>query len=253
MSQQVFITGAASGIGLAMASAFVAEGAKVTLLDRDSDRVEAARADLAKEAGAAVWAMTADVAEAAEMTQAIAAAARAMEGLDVVIANAGIGLTKPFLETTPEAFAAVHAVNIRGVFHTIWAGAREMIARGQAGSLLVNASVTGLRPSTERAAYGSSKAAAINLAQVAAIELAPQGLRVNAICPGPVATPLTEVMHDGPTRQEWETRVPMQRYGTPEEIADLAVFLASPRASYINGQAIAVDGGWTIAGLMPQR
>ncbi|GAB5469207.1 MAG: SDR family oxidoreductase [Rhodospirillales bacterium] len=254
MSRKVFITGGASGIGLAMADAFLAAGAKVTLADRAAEQVEAARTQLQSGLGESetrVWAMTADVVEAAALSQALSSAARAMEGLDVVIANAGIGVTKPFLDTTPEEFEAVHAVNIRGVFHTLRAGAREMIARGRPGVLLVNASVTALRASANRAAYGSSKAAAVNLAQIAAIELAPKGIRVNAICPGPVDTPLTQAMHDEATRQEWLGRVPQHRYGTPAEIASLAVFLASPAASYITGQAVAVDGGWTTAGLFP--
>ncbi len=252
--QRVFITGGASGIGLAMAEAFLAQGALVTLADRAAEAAETARAGLQSaldEPEQRVWAMGADVVQAAELAQAVTAAARAMEGLDVVIANAGIGVVKPFLDTTPEEFEAVHAVNTRGVFHTLRAGAREMIARGQGGTLLVNASVTGLRASANRTAYGSSKAAVINLAQIAALELAPQGIRVNTICPGPVDTPLTREMHDPGTRHEWESRVPMHRYGSPAEIAALAVFLASPAASYITGQAIAVDGGWTSSGLLP--
>ena len=185
------------------------------------------------------------------MAQAIASAARTMDGLDVVIANAGIGITKPFLDTTPEEFAGIHAVNACGVFHTLHAGAREMIARGEGGSMLVVSSVTGLRASANRTAYGSSKAAALNLGQIAAIELAARDIRVNVICPGPVDTPMTRVMHDPATRAEWLSRVPMARYGTREEIAGLALFLSSPAASYITGQAIAVDGGFTAPGLMP--
>lgn len=251
--QRVFITGGASGIGLAMAQAFLEKGALVTLADRAADTAEQSRAELQSGLGATqrVWAMGVDVVQAAELAQAIAAAARAMEGLDVVIANAGIGIVKPFLDTTPEEYEAVHAVNSRGVFHTLRAAAREMIARGQGGCLLVNASVTGLRASANRTAYGTAKAAVVNLAQIAAAELAPKGIRVNAICPGPVDTPLTRQMHDPATRHEWESRIPMHRYGTPAEIAALAVFLASPSASYITGQAIAVDGGWTTTGLMP--
>ncbi len=254
--QRVFITGGASGIGLAMAEAFLAEGALVTLADRAAAAAEEARARLQAGLGSAgqrVWAKGVDVVDAAALAQAVQEAAAAMEGLDVVIANAGIGVVKPFLETTPEEYEAIHAVNSRGVFHTLKAGAEAMIAGGRGGVLLVNASVTGLRASANRTAYGSAKAAAVNLAQIAAAELAPLGIRVNVVCPGPVDTPLTREMHDPATRQEWESRVPMHRYGTPAEIAALAVFLASPAASYITGQAIAVDGGWTTTGLMPTR
>ncbi len=251
--QGVFITGGATGIGLAMAEAFLASGAFVTLADRAIEAAKESRDRLQADLGGEqrVWALEVDVVDPSAVSDAVTAAARAMNGLDVVIANAGIGIVKPFLETTPEEYEQIHAVNSRGVFHTLLAGAKEMIARGRKGSLLVNASVTGLRASANRTAYGSAKAAVINLAQIAAAELAPQGLRVNVICPGPVDTPLTKVMHDPLTRQEWESRVPMQRYGTPAEIAALALFLASPAASYITGQAIAVDGGWTTTGLMP--
>ncbi len=252
--QRVFITGGASGLGLAMVEAFLAQGALVTIADRAAETAEAARARLQEslpEQDPRIWAIALDVVQAAEVAQAVTAAARAMDGLDVVIANAGIGITKPFLDTTPEEFEAVHAVNARGVFHTLRAGAREMIARGGGGAMIVNASVTGLRASANRTAYGTAKAAAVNLGQIAAIELASKDIRVNVICPGPVDTPMTQVMHDPATRAEWQTRLPMRRYGTPEEIAALAVFLASPAASYITGQAIAVDGGWTSTGLMP--
>ncbi len=252
--QRVFITGGASGLGLAMVEAFLAEGAKVTIADRAAEEAEKARAKLRdglSDASPRLWAMPLDVARAGEVDRVMSEAARAMEGLDVVIANAGIGITKPFLDTTPEEFEAVHAVNVRGVFHTLHAGAREMIARGRGGSLLVVSSVTGLRASANRTAYGSSKAAALNLGQIAAIELAGKDIRVNVICPGPVDTPMTRVMHDPATRAEWLNRLPMARYGTRAEIANLAVFLASPAASYITGQAIAVDGGWTSTGLMP--
>ncbi len=205
--QRVLITGGASGIGLAMARAFLNDGAVVTLADRDIEQAELSRAALQSDLGEAeqrVWALGVDVVEADEVEQVVAEAARTMDGLDVVIANAGIGIVKTFLETTPEEYEAVHAVNSRGVFHSLRAGTLEMIAQDTGGALLVNASVTGLRASAYRTAYGSSKAAVINLTQIAALELASQGIRVNALCPGPVDTPLTREMHDSATRAEWE-------------------------------------------------
>jgi len=249
---RVFITGGASGIGLAIGRAFLAAGHAVTLADRNAERAEQSAAELQAEIGGErrAWSCFCDVVEAEGTTAAVERSAEAMGGLDAVIANAGVGVAKPFLEITPEEFEQVHAVNIRGVFHTLQAGARALMAR-DGGSLLVNASVTALRASAYRGAYGSSKAAAMNLAQIAAIELAPHGVRCNVICPGPVSTPLARSMHSEATQREWLSRLPMGRYGTPEEIAGIAVFLASPAAAYITGQAIAVDGGWSATGLMP--
>ena len=249
--KKVFITGAGAGIGKAIAKAFASAGATLVLADIDGRTAEAT-ASMLRETGADCYGMVLDVSDPAAVANAVAAAAREMAGLDSVIANAGIALGKSFLDTTPEEFQRIHTVNLIGAFATLRAGAREMVARStQGGSLIAIASVTGLRGSANRVAYASSKAALINLVQTAAVELGPKGIRANAVCPGPIETPLVQELHTSGARAEWLSRLPQGRYGAPREVADLVLFLASEQASYINGQAIAIDGAWSATGLMP--
>ena len=225
----IIVTGAASGIGQAIAARFEAEGATVIA------------ADIAPDAPYIL-----DVADAASCT-ALAARVLAEHGrIDAMVNSAGIGRDIPFLETTPEIFDRIIAVNLRGSFLIGQACARAM----KPGSAIVNiASVSGLRGNAGRSAYGASKGGVVTLSQVMATELASHGIRVNVIAPGPIDTPLVEKMHTAAARTAWQAAVPMARYGTPAEIAAAATFLCSDDASYITGHVLAVDGGFLAGGV----
>lgn len=248
--KHAFVTGGASGIGFAMCRGFASEGAAVTIADIDAAAAEKAAAEL-REAGGDIEACHIDVADPQSVETAVGAAAESHGALDILVSNAGIGFAKRFLDTTPEEFARVIAVNLAGVFYTSQAGAREMIARKTAAGRLINmASVAGVRGSAERTAYGAAKAAVINLTQVAAVELAKHGITVNAIAPGPIETPLVRDLHTAENRAAWYQGTPQRRYGAPEDIAAAALYLASDAAGFVNGTVLAVDGGWSGAGVI---
>jgi NAD(P)-dependent dehydrogenase (short-subunit alcohol dehydrogenase family) len=239
------VTGAASGIGRASALLFAAEGAAVVALDRAPEvqaTVEAIRA-----AGGRAIALVKDSSLDAEVAGAVATAIREYGGLDVCYANAGIsGGLVPFLEETAERWTQVLAVNLIGTFLAAQHAARAMIERGR-GSIICTASVAGLRSGAGGMPYSASKAGVISLVQTAANQLTGTGVRINAICPGLIETGMTRPLFDQARARGSERKIgqlnPLQRPGSPEEIAQVALFLASDAASYVNGQAIAVDGG----------
>jgi NAD(P)-dependent dehydrogenase (short-subunit alcohol dehydrogenase family) len=240
----VAITGGASGIGLAAARAAVAKGWYVAVCDRDIRALAAAETAL----GAKGTYSAVDVTDEAAVEAWIAEAAGRARLIGAVT-SAGIGADVPALETSVELFQRIHAVNVTGTFITARAAARVMADTG-GGSIVAIASVSGVRGSKGRVAYGSSKAAVINMAQGLAVDLAQRRIRVNAVCPGPVDTPLVAAIHDAATREHWIRHVPMRRYGTVDEIASLVAFLLDEtQSSYVTGQAIAADGGFAGAGL----
>ena len=244
-----FITGAGSGLGRAMASLFAQNGAAIAVADLNPDGARETAKDITKSGGAAE-AMALDVRDAVAVEGAVQATEDKFGAVHIVVANAGISLGDSFLETSADDFARVHAVNLAGVFHTLKAGAKAMVARGGEGRLIAMSSVTGLRGCARRAAYGSAKAGVINLVQIVAVELAEQNITANAIAPGPVETPMVKALHTPETRAEWLRTTPRRRYGDARDIAETALFLASPAAAHITGQVIAVDGGWAAAGLI---
>jgi 3-oxoacyl-[acyl-carrier protein] reductase len=179
----------------------------------------------------------------------IAAAVRAFHTVDILVNNAGIGLTKLFLNTTPDEWDRVLRVNLTGAFLCAQSAARVMVHQGS-GRIINIESLSGQRGGTGRAAYGASKAGLSMLTKVMAVELAPHGITVNGIAPGPVNTEMTAVTHDQATRQAYHNLIPMRRYAERDEIADAAVFLSSPAANFVNGHTLNVDGGFQAAGLM---
>lgn len=248
MSLNILITGGASGIGLASARAALDRGWRVAIADLSAEGLEAARATL--NAGDRVAAYTLDVADEAAVIACVNAAERDFGPLDGLVNSAGIGRDLPALETSAEIFRKILEINLIGSFTVSREVVRHMQARGH-GAVVNIASVSGIAGSLGRTAYGSSKAAVLQMTRVMAVEFATKGIRVNAIAPGPIETPMARAIHGPEVRATWHATVPMDRYGAPEEIAGPVVFLLDPaQSSYITGQSLAVDGGFTIGGLL---
>ena len=244
--KRTIVTGAGSGIGRASAKKFAAEGAMVLAVDRAKAAVEATVGEIASAGGRAI-AVAADVGAEAEVEAFISRAVEAFGGLDAIYANAGIsGGLVPLAEQTVEHWQEVLRVNLIGAFLAIKHAAPLMVKQG-AGSILCTASVAGLRANAGGNPYSASKAGVISLVQTAANSLYGTGVRVNAICPGLIETGMTEPIFERARERGTHEKIgqlnPLTRYGNPEEIAAVAAFLASDEASYVNGQAIAVDGG----------
>ncbi len=241
------VTGGSSGIGLGAARRLAAEGANVYLVGRDPWKVAAAIEAVQRDAlpGAQVDGGVADVTDPAAMDQAVTAARALGVRLDVLIAAAGIdGEGKDALDLDPESFSRVLDVNVRGLLLAAQSAARAMTEDGAGGSVVLVASVNAFQAERRFADYNASKGAAVLLARSLAIDLADRGIRVNAICPGYVRTPMTEpYLADPATLAEIVRHIPLGRISDPDEIAATICFLASGEASYITGSAVVVDGG----------
>jgi NAD(P)-dependent dehydrogenase (short-subunit alcohol dehydrogenase family) len=239
------ISGAASGIGRASAILFAAEGANVVVLDR-APGVEETAATI-RNAGGRCLAFVKDSSDEANVAAAIDAAVREFGSLDVCFANAGIsGGLVPLQEQTPEHWLQVLTVNLIGTFLAVKHAARVMTPRKR-GSIICTASVAGLRSGAGGSPYSSSKAGVISLVQTTAYQLGGSGVRINAICPGLIETGMTQPIFEQAKARGTEHKIgqlnALRRAGEPAEIAQMALFLASDAASYVNGQAFAVDGG----------
>ena len=240
------VTGAARGIGLATVERLLQDGWKVALLDIEGGNLEATMSRLAKPE--ATLAIVADVSDPAQVKAAIQQVSERFGRLDALVNNAGIAIFKPLLETSFEDWSKVLAVNLSGPFLCTQAAAPLMAANG--GGAVVNiTSISGLRASTLRVAYGTSKAGLAQLTKQQAIELAQLGIRVNAVAPGPVDTAMAKAVHSPEIRAAYHDAVPLARYGLESELANAIVFLCSDKASYITGQVLAVDGGFEATGI----
>jgi NAD(P)-dependent dehydrogenase (short-subunit alcohol dehydrogenase family) len=240
------VTGSARGIGLATARRFLADGWRVALLDIDSETLNSTYNSLDR--SDAVIAIHCDVADAEGVARALAIVADKFGRLDALVNNAAIALFKPILEVTYDDWSRVLAVNLTGPF--LCAQAAIPLMRDSGGGAIVNiTSVSGLRASTLRTAYGTSKAGLAHLTQQQAVELASLGIRVNAVAPGPVDTAMAKAVHSPEIRAAYHDAIPLNRYGLEEELAEAIFFLCSERASYITGQTLAVDGGFEAAGI----
>lgn len=245
VGRAALVTGGSSGIGLAAAHRLARDGASVYLVGRDPERLAGAMARVRDATpGAIVGGAAADVTDASAMAAA-AAAAGSRGRLDILVASAGIdGAGRDVLDLDTERFALVMDVNVRGLFLAGQAAARLMVADGRGGSIVLVASVNGLEAERGFADYNASKGGAVLLARSMALDLADRGVRVNAVCPGYVRTPMTEgYLADPAARAEVLAHIPMGRVADPDEIASVIAFLASEEASYITGAAIVVDGG----------
>ena len=247
-AKRAVITGGAGGIGAAAARLFVAEGARVVLVDTDA----AALSRVAESLGDAAGYCVADVADAAATTRYVGQAVAQLGGIDIALLNAGIeGVVKPITETPLAVFDQVMAVNVRGV----WLGLAAIMPRMKqsgGGSIVITSSIAGIRGGAGVAPYVASKHAVVGLMRCAAQEGAVDNIRVNTVNPAPIETRMIDSLErqrypedPGKARRGLVSSIPMQRYGTPEEVARMMLFLASDEASYCTGGVYLVDGGRT--------
>ena len=237
----VLVTGAGQGIGRAVAERFLAAGAGVGAFDRAAERV----AEVARP-GRSVLGITGDVSNRADVRRAVAACVETFGRLDVLVANAGVCDVQPLLELDEVRWRRVLDVNLTGTFLCLQEAGRVMAAAGR-GAIVVTASTNAFWVEAGMAAYNASKAGVVGLVRTAALDLAPYRVRVNAVEPGVVRTPLAAFVTEDPAAgADYLKRIPLSRFAEPDDVADAILFLASDRAAYITGQAVVLDGGLTL-------
>ncbi len=243
--QVALITGAGAGIGLATATAFAEAGASVVLADRDTQALNKAT-DALRAAGYNAIGVTCDVSDRAQVAAMIEQAVSTYGRLDAAFNNAGINTGgASLLDTSDDEFDRIITINLGGVWNCMKAELRHMVAQGS-GAIVNCSSIGGMVGSKGRSAYSASKHAIIGLTQSAALEYATQGIRINAVCPGMTATPMTRTVSKNNDPEIMKTllaRAPIGRFAEANEIAAAVIWLCSPAASYMVGHALAVDGG----------
>jgi len=242
MTKVAIVTGAARGIGLATAKQLMSAGGKVAMVDRDAEALAEASAGLN-----AALPLTIDISDPDQVTQMVDQTIAQFGQIDTLVNNAGVAKFGP-LETCDFAtWREVMATNLDGIFLCTQAALPEL--KKTKGAVVNIASISGLRASTLRIAYGTSKAAVIQLSKQYAAELGEFGIRVNCVCPGPVRTKLAMAVHTQDIIDSYHDAIPLNRYGTEDELANAIRFLCSDEASYITGQVLAVDGGFESTGV----
>ena len=236
------VTGAARGIGLATTKQFLSEGRRVAMIDRDADVLMAEAGQLDN-----VLPVVCDVSQPDQVAAMIAEVAEAFGRIDALVNNAGVADFGPIEETPFERWRTVMATNLDGVFLCSQAAIPHL--KQVQGAIVNIASISGLRASTLRVAYGTSKAGVIQLTQQQAAELGEYGIRANCVAPGPVRTKLAMAVHSPEIIAAYHDAIPLNRYGSEDEIASVIVFLCSDKASYVTGQTIASDGGFQSTGV----
>jgi NAD(P)-dependent dehydrogenase (short-subunit alcohol dehydrogenase family) len=237
LGARIVVTGAARGIGAAIARRYAAEGATLALIDLRADDVAATAAALGAKSVAG------DLSTAAGASAAFEEAIDTLGGVDVLVNNAGILRFAPLLEITADEWDEMFAVNTRSMLLGIQAAARSMIAEGTRGRVINMASMGGKLGAANQAHYAASKAAVISLTQVAAKELGPHGINVNCICPGYVLTEMGAATRTEEMVASWSAMSPLGRCAEPDDVAGVALFLASPESAYMTGQSLNVTGG----------
>jgi NAD(P)-dependent dehydrogenase (short-subunit alcohol dehydrogenase family) len=240
------VTGAARGIGLAITRRFLKQGYRVVMLDIDAPTLHRSFDELASDSALT---LVCDVSDPQAVDAAITRVASGLGSIDALVNNAGIATFCRFEDTSHEDWANILATNLSGAFYCSQACLPYLLASGHGGSIVNITSISGLKASTLRTAYGTSKAALAHLTFQMAAELGDQGIRVNAVAPGPVDTAMAKKVHTPEIRADYHQAIPLNRYGTEEEIASVVVFLCGPESAYINGQEIAVDGGFGNTGI----
>ncbi|MEP3246396.1 MAG: SDR family oxidoreductase [Sneathiella sp.] len=236
------VTGAARGIGLATTKLFLRDGWQVAMIDRDAPALESEVSELTD-----VYPLVADVSDPGAVKEAIASITHHFEGFDALVNNAGVADFGPIEETDFARWRRVMETNIDGVF--LMSQEATPALKGSKGAIVNIASISGLRASTLRVAYGTSKAAVIHLTKQQAAELGEYGIRANCVCPGPVRTKLAMAVHTPDIIEAYHDAIPLNRYGSEDEIAEAVVFLCSQKASYVTGQILAADGGFESTGV----
>lgn len=240
------VTGGARGIGLSIGRWFLAQGYRTALLDIDAVTLEATERALARPRD--VLALHCDVSKPEQVDAAARAVLERFGRVDALVNNAGVAIFKPIEQTSFAEWRTVLDTNLDGAFLCTQAFAPMMVRRGK-GAVVNIASISGLRASTLRVAYGTSKAALIHLTRQQAVEYGNVGVRCNVVAPGPVETEMAKLVHSHATRADYHDAIPLARYGTVEEIANAVGFLCSDAAAYVNGQVLAVDGGFDASGV----
>ncbi len=247
----VLVTGAAQGIGLGVSGAFLEAHGRVAMCDRNPDTLAVAAAHLRDRIpGAECATVVCDVSDANQVQRLVADVVERFSAIDVLVNNAGFGGMSYFWETSVEEWNTILATTLTGTFLCSREVARAMLERRTRGKIINIASTNSLIPSTGIAAYCAAKGGVLMFTRVAALELAPHGITVNAIGPGTTLTPVTEGFYNLPgLREAFLDRTPMGRFGRPEDIARVALFLASEYADWVTGQLILADGGQSLLGL----
>jgi NAD(P)-dependent dehydrogenase (short-subunit alcohol dehydrogenase family) len=249
--KRVLVSGGSSGIGRATAQRFLEEGCRVTLGGLEEEQVRATVADLSRLGD--VSGMAVDVSDERAVAQLVAAAVTHLGGIDVLVNNAGTAWRRSFLDLTAEEWDRMLSVNLRGMFLVAQAASVVMVEQGQGGAIVNMSSTNGLAGEADYAHYNASKGGVLLLTRTMALELAPHRIRVNALCPGWILTPLNATISEGVGSDSFvaryvEEKIPLGRTGRSEDVAAAYAFLASDEAAFITGTELVVDGGQLAGG-----